>query len=91
MESLDTLRQKLDLLLRRHNVLKKELAAARTLLARHQHEAAALRARLEKCEEESLALTIGHSLPDAGSRAQARARLDAVIAEIDKLLSSLHD
>jgi len=89
MESIGILRQKLELLLRRHRALKKKLAAARALVASREEEQAALRLRLAKCEEQSLALQIGHALPDAESRAHARARLDAVIADIDKMLSSL--
>jgi hypothetical protein len=91
MESIGMLREKLDLLLRRHSAMKKELATARGMLERREEETALLRTRLRQCEEQHLALAIGHSLPDADARASARGRLDAIIAEIDKLLSTLHE
>ena len=91
MESTGLLREKLDLLLRRHSALKKELSAAQALLGRREAEVTALHARLNKCEEQNLALAISRSLPDEEARAGAHGRLDALIAEIDKLLSTLHE
>lgn len=91
MESTGLLREKLELLLRRHSILKKELSAAQMQLDRREAEMSALHARLHKCEEQNLALAISRSLPDADARAGARGRLDTVIAEIDKLLSTLHE
>lgn len=91
MESMELLQEKLDELLRRQRTLKKELADARNLIARTEAEAEGLRTKLEASERQNTALALSHALPDAESRSLARERLDNVIADIDKLLSSLHE
>ncbi len=91
MESMELLQEKLDELLRRQRTLKKELAEARNLIARTEAEAEGLRTKLEASERQNTALALSQALPDAESRSLARERLDNVIADIDKLLSSLHE
>ncbi|MBS1615918.1 MAG: hypothetical protein JST06_07370 [Bacteroidetes bacterium] len=91
MDSLQLLQDKLRLLLRRHHDLKKEWASFQVQIVRQEEEIQRLNILLQKATQENMALQINHTLPDAASRKEARNRLDAVIADIDKLLSSLHE
>jgi hypothetical protein len=89
MERLNTLRAKLDLLLRDYKSLKDDLATTRASLEEKQEEIALMRTQMAKYEEQLLALQIGNAIPDAEGRANARKQLDAVIGEIDKILTTL--
>ena len=71
-------------LLRERDVLQKEASVLRT-------EKEDLRTRLNNIEQELLAARIGQSIPDDAARTQHRKKLDAVIGEIDKILTTLND
>lgn len=91
MEALQQLQDKLNRLLRRHKALKNECHALQAQLTQLEEEARRLNTQLEQAKQENLALQISHAIPDAASRKQARSRMDAVISDIDKILSSLHE
>lgn len=91
MESLLLLRQKIELLIREHSGVKAALATANKTLAAKDVEIEQIRTQLKTAEERLLALEIGKAIPDAKSRASSRRQLDAVIGEIDKILTTLHD
>jgi cell division protein FtsB len=91
MASLDLLRDRLDLLLRQHAALKTENTKLRRSVDAKEEETAMLRKQLTGTEEQLLALQIGKTMPDAEARASSRRKLDAVIGEIDKILTTLND
>jgi regulator of replication initiation timing len=71
-------------LLRERDGMKKELGMLRE---ENEH----LQAKLTQAEEYLLAAQISKAMPDEASRAQSRKKLDAVISEIDKILTTIND
>ncbi len=91
METLLQLQDKLNRLLRHHKALNNECRALQAQLTQLEEEIRLLNSQLEQARQENLALQISHAIPDTASRKQARSRMDAVISDIDKILSSLHE
>ena len=91
MEGIEDLRDRVAALLKRfaalmheREILKKELNLLKT-------ENNDLRARLHQTEQGMMAVQISQAMPDEAVRLQSRKKLDEVISEIDKILTTLND
>jgi hypothetical protein len=91
MEGLDALKERVDALLKSYTSLLRERNALKKELAAKDVENKALAERLRAAEDELLALQIGKAIPDNASRNRNRKKLDAVIGQIDKILTALND
>lgn len=91
MENLAILRERVDALLKRYAAVGQERDAIKKELAALKERYAELDAQLQQAESHLLAVQIGKVMPDEQSRAQSRRKLDAVIGEIDKILTTLND
>ncbi len=91
MEGMEALHDRVNALLRRHSLVVRERDALKKELSELREEKEALRSMLRLSEEELLAARISQAIPDDAARAQSRKKLDAVIGEIDKILTSLND
>ena len=91
MNGLDTLKERVDALLKSYAALLRERNALRKELKGKEQQQQDLAERLRVAEEELLALQIGKAIPDAAARTRNRKKLDAVIGQIDKILTSLND
>ena len=91
MKGLDTLKERVDALLKSYATLLRERNALRKDLKTKEQEQQELAERLRIAEEELLAVQIGKAIPDAAARTRNRKKLDAVIGQIDKILTALND
>jgi cell division protein FtsB len=91
MEGIDALHDRVNALLKRFGSLTRERESLKKELNSMRAENEELRAQLRQAEEGLLALQISQSMPDAAVREQSRKKLDAVIGEIDKILTTLND
>jgi hypothetical protein len=91
MSAIDQLRTRVDQLLRQYAAAQLDLKNLRNELKDKDHTIASLQLQLTKTEEQLLAQQIGRAIPDAESRANSRKKLDQVIREIDKILTTLND
>jgi hypothetical protein len=91
MKGLDTLRSRIDALLKSYAALLRERNALRKELELKEQQHSELVEQLRLAEETLLALQIGKAIPDAAARTRNRKKLDAVIGQIDKILTTLND
>ena len=91
MEGINILQERVAELLKRYSALLREREALQKEAKVLRTENEELRARLNQIEGSLLAVQISHSMPDEATRAQNRKKLDAVISEIDKILTTLND
>jgi chromosome segregation ATPase len=91
MEGLPALQERVQALLKRYAAVHREREQLRKEVDALREERESLEARLRHAEESLLALHIGKSMPDEATRARSRKKLDAVISEIDKILTTLND
>ncbi len=91
MEGIKALHDRVNTLLKRYSSVLHERESLRKELGTLRAENEELRAQLRQTEEGLLALQISQSMPDAALREQSRKKLDAVIGEIDKILTTLND
>ncbi len=89
MESLFRLREKVEALLRRYIALQDENEALHKTLRDKDDEIMRLREALSKEEMNVMATQIGQTIFDPEARAAGRRKLDEVIGEIDKILTTL--
>ncbi len=89
MESVFRLRETVETLLRRYSVLQKENITLKESVAAKDEEFAALREALSRAEMSTMAAQIGQTISDPEARAAGRRKLDEVIGEIDKILTTL--
>ena len=91
MQELQLLSDQVDALLKKHTAV---MAANKKLMQaqeRSMQQVAQLQQQLAAAEEQLLATAIARALPDEQEKAQTRKQLDAVITEIDKILTNLND
>ena len=91
MEGINTLNERVTELLKRYSALLRERENLRKEASAMRAENEDLHARLNKAEEGLLAINISQAMPDEATRAQNRKKLDTVISEIDKILTTLND
>ena len=91
MDGIEILQDRVSALLKRFSAVMRERDGLKKELEELRAENDDLRSRLNRAEEHTLALQIGKSMPDESAKAQARKQLDAVIGEIDKILTTLND
>ena len=89
MESVFRLREKVEALLRRYIALQDENAALKGCIAAKDEELAAMREATGKAEMSAMAQEIGKAVSSPEARAASRRKLDEVIGEIDKILTTL--
>ena len=91
MEGINVLNERVTELLKRYSALLRDRETLRKDVTALRAENEDLRGRLNKAEEGLLASHISQALPDEATRAQNRKKLDQVISEIDKILTTLND
>ena len=91
MEGMDLLRDRVAALLKRYSAVLRERDDLKKALNLMQSENEDIREKLSQAEERLLAIQIGKAIPDEATRAQSRKKLDAVIGEIDKILTTIND
>lgn len=91
MEIMQRLSESVDVLLKRHNAVCGENILLKKQLAEAQVVEEKLRSELRETQQRLMAFEIGAALPDAESRASSRRKLDEVIRDIDKILTTLND
>ena len=91
MRELLALEEKLGLLLKQFAALKTENKRLKRIATEKENELASLRKQLEESQQSLLANEIAKALPTAKEKQKTRKQLDAVISEIDKILTSLND
>lgn len=91
MKEIQDLSNKLDVLLKKHAALRTDKKRLERTVARQEEELAGLNEKLTEAQQQLLALQIARVLPDAAEKQRTRKQLDAVIGEIDKILTSLND
>ncbi len=90
MHELDTLNEKLDLLLKKYVALQAENKSLKETIGKQQKETAALNEKLVRLEEKNAHAGLSTALADEDKDAM-RKQLDSVIGEIDKILITLND
>ena len=91
MKGIDTLRERVNALLKRHASVLRERDGLKKELALLKEENKDLLVRLSQAEEYLMAVQIGRAMPDEKTRVRSRKKLDEVIGEIDKILMTLND
>ena len=91
MDGLDDLRERVAVLIKRYTASMQEQDLLKKQLSTLKLENDDLRARLHSTAQGMMAVQIGNSIPDEALRLQSRQKLDEVISEIDKILTSLND
>ncbi len=91
MNAIGLLEEKVDALLKRHLALAAELKKTKRHLAKKETELQQLAQIVAEAESRLTGSSIAKSLPEKKERNAARKKIDAVIAEIDKILMNLND
>lgn len=91
MQELGMLQEKLDHLLRRYAALKTENGRLRDTVQGQARTIGQLEEQLAKAGQQIMAVQLGNTVLEPEEKEAMRRQLDQVIAEIDKLLTSLND
>jgi uncharacterized coiled-coil DUF342 family protein len=91
MQELEQLNNKLDVLLKRYAALQAENQSLKETLSKQTKSMEQLNKKLSSLEENMLATTMAGAPSDNKDKDAMRKQLDTVIAEIDKILTSLND
>ena len=91
MQALDTLNDKLDLLIKKYQALQVENKRLRDVIAGQSEELEATHKKLSVYEDGLVDRHLGNTLGDDEEKETMRKQLDAVIADIDKILTTLDD
>jgi chromosome segregation ATPase len=91
MELLDELGNKVQALIKKYALLQAEHNSLQQTLTRQSAQITALTQQLDVTKAQLLAVEVAQALPDAGEKERVRKQLDAVIHEIDKVLTNLND
>lgn len=91
MEELDGLREKVDALIRQYKASQASIKKLTTALAKKDEEIGKLKDTITALNEQSLAHAAGTLLQTPKEREIVRKQLDAVIGEIDKILTAIND
>lgn len=91
MQEIQTLNDKLDMLLKKHTTLLAENKTLRKSNDKQQQTINTLNQKISTLEESVLSLQINNSLQGDKEKNTVRKQLDTVIGEIDKILMTLND
>jgi predicted nucleic acid-binding Zn-ribbon protein len=91
MQELELLNNKLDLLLKKYAALQAENKSLKKTVSDQLKSIEKLNHKLASVEENMAAAQMGQSLGDNKDKDAMRKQLDTVIAEIDKILTTLND
>ena len=91
MQALDTLNKKLDMLLRKFAALESENKRLKETIAKQITVEEKLNNKLASLEQGMVSVHLGKAVIDDEEKEHMREQLDNVIAEIDKILTTLND
>lgn len=91
MQEIQWLSDRVAALLRRYAALRAENRGLKETIGRQSEEIARLEEQLRGSEDRLLAAEVAGLVPEGKEREKVRHRLDAVISEIDKILTNLND
>ena len=91
MQELQTLNDKLDVLLKKYITLQAENKRLKDTVAKQAESLAGMNGKLADLEQNMVAVQIGKSVLSEEERQNMRKQLDNVIGEIDKILTTLND
>ena len=91
MQALDTLNKKLDTLLRKFAALESENKRLKETIAKQIKAEEKLNKKLASLEQGMVSVHLGKGVIDDEEKENMRQQLDNVIAEIDKILTTLND
>ena len=91
MHALDTLNDKLDTLLRKHAAIQAENKRLKATIAGQSKSLEALNSQLSTLEKGMVSVRLGNTAVNEDEKDNMRKQLDMVIADIDKLLTTLND
>ena len=91
MEALDTLNKKLDTLLRKFAALESENKRLKETIAKQIKAEEKLNKKLVSLEQGMVSVHLGKAVIDDEEKENMGKQLDNVIAEIDKILTTLND
>jgi ribosome assembly protein YihI (activator of Der GTPase) len=91
MQELQRLNEKLDVLLKKYSAVQTENKRLKATVAQQLESIESLNGKLGNVEEQMTALQIGKSILNEDQRDDMRKKLDNVIGEIDKILTTLND
>ena len=91
MQEIQTLNDKLEILLKKHTTLLAENKSLKKVNDKQEQTINTLNQKITKLEESVLSLQINNALLDDKEKHTVRKQLDTVIGEIDKILMTLND
>ena len=91
MQALDTFNKKLDTLLRKFAALESENKRLKETIAKQIKAEEKLNKKLASLEQGMVSVHLGKAVIDDEEKENMRQQLDNVIAEIDKILTTLND
>jgi len=91
MQELETLQTKINLLLKKHQELKKENARLKKMLSSQKEDLNALNRQFDHIEQNIALERIGTTVLSETEKKTVKKQITHVIKEIDKLLLSLND
>ncbi len=90
MLELDTLHNKLDVLLKKHATLQAENKSLKETIARQSETINGLNEKAGKLEEDAQAAGLGKAMDDTDKDA-VKKQIDTLIGDIDKILTAIND
>jgi len=91
MEAIDHLNKKIDLLLKKHAAVVTENDRLRSIIDGQNKVIQSLNKKTATLENSMVSVKLHHTDVGDEEKEQMKAQLDAVIGEIDKILSTLND
>ena len=91
MKEVQELEERLSVLLKQFAALRTENKRLKRTVTEKDNEISKLQQQLEEAQQGLLANDIAKALPTLKEKQKTRKQLDAVIGEIDKILTSLND
>ena len=91
MQELQTLSQKLDLLLKKYGELQAENNRLKKTVGEQLKSIEQLNDKFQSLEENMAAVQLGKNVLNVNDKAAVTKQIDTVIGEIDKILATLND
>jgi predicted RNase H-like nuclease (RuvC/YqgF family) len=91
MQALDLLNSKIDMLLKKYAALEAENKRLKTTIAAQDKTVELLTKKLASLDQGMVSVHLGQVVTDEDEKEHMRRQLDNVIAEIDKILTTLND
>jgi chromosome segregation ATPase len=91
MQALDTLSEKLDLLLKKYAELQAENKRLTKTIGEQLRTIEQLNSKFQSLEENMVAIQLGKNFLDTNDKLAMTRQIDTVVGEIDKILATLND